>query len=241
MGIGESLAPFRGLLSPYFVLVYRLRSATRVGRKKDTLQDAARSVRELRNCLRPRIAAPRYRSRSGEDSREILTDRRFRDDIDRAALVDLVIGNVSAAANHQVILDQTLHDKYALRSHLFADEADIALQRKGLDAIKGSKPRILVIGATAGMIGALVARSFEVTATDMCPDLVGQKLGGVTVCEETENSRLIKTADLVIITGMTLPNRTLPALIEAAKTHNTSTVMWAITGKNFGHFTPSRA
>jgi len=86
------------------------------------------------------------------------------------------------------------------------------------------------------MIGALVARSFEVTATDMCPDLVGQKLGGVTVCEETENSRLIKTADLVIITGMTLPNRTLPALIEAAKTHNTSTVMWAITGKNFGHY-----
>jgi hypothetical protein len=172
----------------------------------------------------------------GEDSRAILKHQRVSDDIDRTALIDLVIGHVSAAANHQVILDQTLHDKYALRSRLFADEADIALQRKGLDAIKGSKSRILVIGATAGMIGALIARGFEVTATDMCPDVVGQTLGGVTVCDETENGRLVEAADLVIITGMTLPNRSLPALIEAAKTHNTSTMIWAITGKNFGHY-----
>ena len=172
----------------------------------------------------------------GEDCREILKNRRFRNDIDRTALIDLVIGHVSAAADHQVILDQTLRDKYALRSRLFADEADIILRRKGFDAIKGSKSRILVIGATAGIIGALIDRGFEVTATDMCPDVVGQKLGRVTVFGETENDRLIKAADLVIITGMTLPNRTLPALIKAAKIHNTSTMIWAITGRNLGHY-----
>ena len=172
----------------------------------------------------------------GADSREILKDRRFRDDIDRTALIDLVIGHVSAAADHQVTLDQTLCDKYALRSRLFVDEVDLILLRKGFDAIKGSKWRILVIGATAGIIRALVDRGFEVTATDMCPDVVGEKLGGVMVCDETENGRLIKGADLVIITGMTLPNRTLPVLIKAAKTHNTSTVIWAITGRNFGHY-----
>ena len=176
----------------------------------------------------------------GEDCREILKDRRFRDDIDRTALLDLVIGHVSAAADHQVILDQTLRDKYALRSRLFGDEADLILRRKGFDAIKGSKPRIHVIGATAGIIGALVDRGFEVTATDMCRDVVGEKLGGVTVCDETENGKLIKAADLVIITGMTLPNRTLPILIEAAKTHNTSTVIWAVTGRNFGHYFTER-
>jgi hypothetical protein len=172
----------------------------------------------------------------GEDSREILNDRRFRDDLDRTALVDLVIGHVSAAATHQVILDQPLCDKYALRSRLFADEAEVVLRRKGLDAIKRSKPHILVIGATAGMIGSLVTRGFEVTATDTSPDVVGQNLGGVTVRDETENGSLIRTADLVIITGMTLPNRTLPAIIEACKNHNTSTMIWAITGKNFGHY-----
>jgi hypothetical protein len=172
----------------------------------------------------------------GDDSRAILQDRRFRDDIDRAALIDLVIGHIPAAATHQVIVDQILRDKYALRSRLFADEADILLRRKGLGATKGRKPFILVIGATAGIIDALVTRGFEVKATDMCPDVVGKKLGGVTVCDAIENGSLIKAADLAVITGMTLPNRTLPALIEAAKTHNTSTMIWAITGKNLGHY-----
>jgi hypothetical protein len=71
-------------------------------------------------------------------------------------------------------------------------------------------------------------------ATDMSSDVIGKNLGGVTVSDATENGSLIKAADLVIITGMTLPNRTLPALIEAAKSHNTSTMIWAITGKNLG-------
>ena len=66
-------------------------------------------------------------------------------------------------------------------------------------------------------------------------EVTGQKLGGVTVRNETENHRLIKAADLAIITG-TLPNRTLPALMETAKSHNTSTMIWAITGKNFGQY-----
>jgi uncharacterized UPF0146 family protein len=172
----------------------------------------------------------------GEDSREILKDRRLHDDIDRTALIDLVMGNISPAANRQVILDQTLREKFALRSRLFADEADVALRRKGSAAIKERNPRILVIGATAGIIGALVARGFEVTATDMSSDVVGKSLAGVTVSDATENGSLIKAADLVIMTGMTLPNRTLPALIEAAKTHNTSTMIWAITGKNLGQY-----
>ena len=172
----------------------------------------------------------------GEDSRVILKDRRFRDDIDRTALIDLVIGHVSPPATHQLVVDQILRDKYAARSRLFADEADAVLRRKGPAAIKGPKPCVLVIGATSGILDALVARGFEVTATDMSPDVVGKNLGGVTVRDATENGSLIEAADLAIITGMTLPNRTLPGLIETAKTHNTSTMIWAVTGKNLGHY-----
>ena len=172
----------------------------------------------------------------GEDSRVILKDRRFRDDIDRTALIDLVIGHVSPPATHQLVVDQILRDKYAARSRLFADEAEAVLRRKGAGAIKGRKPCVLVIGATSGILDALVARGLEVTATDMSPDVVGKNLGGVTVRDATENGSLIEAADLAIITGMTLPNRTLPGLIEAAKIHNTSTMIWAVTGKNLGHY-----
>jgi hypothetical protein len=176
------------------------------------------------------------RSLVGDDSREILKHRRYRTDIDRAALIDLVIGHSPAVANDKVILDHTLRDKHALRARLFADESEIVLRRKGSAAIKGREPYVLVIGATAGVIGALVTRGFKVAATDMSEDIVGENLGGVTVRRETENARLIEEADLVIITGMTLPTRALPRLIERAKTSNTSTMMWAITGKNFGSY-----
>ena len=172
----------------------------------------------------------------GEDCRAILKDQRYRTDLDRTALIDLVIGHISRRHMIGLVVDQERRDKYALKSRLFADEAEVVLRRKGLDAIKGSKPHILVIGAMAGTHAALITRGFEVTATDMAPDVVGQNLGGVTVRDGTENRGLIEAADVAIITGMTLPNRTLPGLIEAAKINNTSTMIWAVTGRNCGHY-----
>ena len=172
----------------------------------------------------------------GIDCREILKDRRCRDDIDRTALIDLVVGHIPATASHQLVVDQALPDKYAARSRLFADEADAALRRKGMGAIKGRRPAVLVVGATSGILAALVERGFDVTATDMSPEVVGRSLGGVPVHDATENGSLIAAADLAVITGMTLPNRTLPGLIEAAKAHNTSTMIWAITGRNLGSY-----
>ncbi|HEY1362568.1 MAG TPA: DUF364 domain-containing protein, partial [Xanthobacteraceae bacterium] len=177
-----------------------------------------------------------HRALVGEDSREVLEARQVDDDVDRTALIDLLMANVSPAAKDEVVLDHTLRDKHALRSRLFADETDLVLQRKGSSAIKGSKPHVLVIGTHAGMIGALVDRGFDVSATDMSPDIVDAELCGVKVHPATENAGLIEAADLAIITGMTLANRTLPPLIAAAKAHNTSTVIWAITGRNFGQY-----
>ena len=120
---------------------------------------------------------------------------------------------------------------------MFVDEAEIVLRRKGLDAIKGRKPRILVIGATAGVIGALVTNGFDVAATDMSEDVIGENLGGRDGSRRhRECTDSLRRSDLTIITGMTLPSRALPSLIERAKTSNTSTIIWAITGKNFGPY-----
>ena len=110
------------------------------------------------------------------------------------------------------------------------------LRRKGLHASKGTRRHIHVAGVTAGILSALLARGFKVTATDLSPDVVGQNFGGVTVCDAVENCRFIAAADLIIITGMTLPNGTLPSLLETAKTSNTSTMVWAVTGRNLGQY-----
>ena len=66
---------------------------------------------------------------------------------------------------------------------------------------------------------------------------MGTVLGGVEVCNgRFANASLMKKADLAIITGMTLPNRTLPGLMKLAQRYNTSTMIWAITGKHFGRY-----
>jgi Putative heavy-metal chelation len=171
------------------------------------------------------------RSLVGEDCREIINNRRYRTDLDRTAFLDLVMGHLSPEAHDQLILNQERGDKYASKSQLFADETCAVLTRKGTDAIKGNKPHVLVIGAMAGTHAALVARGFEVTATDMAPDVVGRNLGGVMVCNAFENLRLIEAADMVIVSGMTFSNRTLPELIRTAQDSNTSTMIMGSNGE----------
>jgi hypothetical protein len=151
--------------------------------------------------------------------------------------VDLIINQVSRRADREITLDESARAKYAARAEIFSDEADVLLRRKGSKYLKGRIPHVLVIGATAGVIAALKGRGFEVSATDLWPEAVGRDLGGVHVQRGRKaNARLIKGADLAIITGMTLSNRTLSGLIEVAKKHNTSTMIWAITGRNFGDY-----
>ena len=175
----------------------------------------------------------------GLDTRRILKDRRWRDEADRAAIADLVIGQVSRPADEQIVLDDTLRGKYAARAEIFADEATRVLQRRGTEPRKVDQRRVLVVGATAGILDALLGRGLDVCATDLSPDVVGQTLGGVQVLDGTAaNAGLMKDADLAIVTGISLTNGTMSELMSLAKTHNTSTIVWAITGKNFAAARP---
>ena len=173
----------------------------------------------------------------GEDTRRILKERRWRHDADRVAIADLVIGQVSRPADERIVLDNTLREKYVMRTKIFADEAERVLRRRDSEHRKVDRPRVLVVGATAGILDALARRGLGVCATDLSPHVVGQTLGGVPVLDgRTATPRLMKDADLTIVTGMSLTNGTLSELMSLAKTHNTSTIIWAITGKNFGHY-----
>ena len=189
----------------------------------------------------PRVLAPVLSDPNpdlvGEDTRQILQNRMCRDYNDRTAIVDSVMGHVSRPPNEQIRLDDTLQAKYVARSEIFADEAERVLQRKRPKNLKGNNPRVVVIGATAGIIWALARRRFNVSATDLSPEIVGKEFGGVKVSNgKDSNARLMEESDLAIVTGMTLMNRTLPRLMKLAKKYNTSTIIWAITGRNFGHY-----
>ncbi|MCG6535276.1 MAG: hypothetical protein L7F78_11415, partial [Syntrophales bacterium LBB04] len=163
--------------------------------------------------------------------------RQYTNYIDRTALVDSVIGHVSRQANERILIEDSPQAKYVERPEIFASEAKKVLKRKGSANLKGKRPRVVVIGSTAGIIGALVRHGFSVSATDFWPETVGRDFCGVTVQNgKYANAKLIKESDLVIMTGMTLPNRTLRGLIKQAKENNTSTMIWAVSGKNFGPY-----
>jgi hypothetical protein len=173
----------------------------------------------------------------GEDTRRILSERLWRSDNDRFAITDLVLGQVSRLADERIVLDDAFHGKYVARAKIFADEVNHLLQRRGMEQHTARPPRVVVVGATAGILSSLVRAGLEVRATDLSPDIVGRTLGGIEVLDgRTANVGLMKDSDVAIVTGMTLTNGTLPDLMNLAKTHNTSTIIWAITGKNFGHY-----
>ncbi len=173
----------------------------------------------------------------GKNVRQILKEKLYADKIERIAFVDLIMGHVSRPADAQISLDGAMQAKYEARSSIFAEEAERILRRKTSRKTNGTRRRILVVGATAGIIRALLRKGFDVSSTDLWPEAVGKEFGGVTVLSgKAANAQLMKQADLAIMTGMTLQNRTLPSLIRLAKRHNTFTMVWAITGRNFGHY-----
>lgn len=79
----------------------------------------------------------------GEDTRRILEERLWRNDGDRAAIVDLVIGHVSRPADEWIVLDDTLRGKYVARTKIFADEADRVLQRRSVEHRSVNQPHVL--------------------------------------------------------------------------------------------------
>lgn len=190
----------------------------------------------LATTLGQRISTPNARI-IGLDARVALKRKLYGNHLDRTALVDLVMSHVCRRPDRQIRLEGVFSEKYNKRAQIFAQEAEELLKRKRLKDSKSKRPHVLVIGATAGIIRELLGRRFRVSSTDMSPEIVGSKLGGVRIEHgRAANSRRMKEADLAIITGMALPNRTLTGLIELAKDHNTSTMVWAISGRNHGDY-----
>jgi hypothetical protein len=68
----------------------------------------------------------------GEDSRALLKDRRYRSDMDRAALIDVVAGHLSDEPSKQVTVDQKRRDKYTAKSRLLADKTELVLRHRHL-------------------------------------------------------------------------------------------------------------
>ena len=73
---------------------------------------------------------------------------------------------------------------------------------------KFGNPKIAFIGLQPGLIEALHSAGFEMRATDLNPDNIGQVRSGVLMQDAALNAENVRWADLVLSTGSVLVNDT---------------------------------
>lgn len=89
------------------------------------------------------------------------------------------------------------------------------------------------IGAVGSIIQELKSRAAQVTASDLDDQLVGSELAGVLIDDGEELNRArIDSADVVLITGMSLANETFGELLSQAHHSDKPVVVFAQTAAN---------
>lgn len=74
------------------------------------------------------------------------------------------------------------------------------------------QPRIAFIGLQPAMVEALAAH-FKIRVTDLDPNNIGQKKCGVLIEDTSHTKEILSWADLMVATGTTAVNDTLPSLL----------------------------
>ena len=97
-------------------------------------------------------------------------------------------------------------------------------EKIGKVGLIGHNPALL-----EGIVEAIGAENTKIT--DLNPDNVGQRKFGVLVLNgKTQTKELIKTSDLILVTGTTLVNGTFDEILTISKVFNKRLVVFGISG-----------
>lgn len=118
----------------------------------------------------------------------------------------LFIATLNAVMRHLKLVDKTIHCRDQEPGQCAAHLVDYVRERFG------NNPRIAFIGLQPAMVASL-AGHFPIRVTDLDPDNVGQRKGGVMIEDASLTDEIIAWSDLVLATGTTAVNGTLAAII----------------------------
>ncbi len=117
----------------------------------------------------------------------------------------IFIATLNAVMRHLKLVDRTIHcrdqEPGQCATHL------VEYVRERFD-----NPRIAFIGLQPAMVAGL-AGHFPIRVTDLDPDNVGQRKGGVVIEDASLTDEIIAWSDLVLATGTTAVNDTLAGVI----------------------------
>jgi len=167
----------------------------------------------------------RGRELVGHDVRELVTGKTC---ISIAALDSLYATlERRPAATYQLV--GTPIDKTDARTEIILHEAE-----RLVSGICARPARVVNVGLVGNIVRDLVARGYDVRASDMERDTVGTHVHGVLVEDGTRTFDLVRDSDLAIVTGMTIATDSLELIVEEARKAGTRLLVFAETGANFG-------
>lgn len=146
------------------------------------------------------------------------------------ACLDALCGSLSHEQNQRHTISGLSSEMALARAKIVVDEV------VGITSSQfASDVHVANIGAIGNVVGMLVDAGFRVTPTDLERDLVGNDLYGCTVLDGALHSeRIVREADVAVITAMTLATGAIDGLITAAVESNTKIVVIAETGAWIG-------
>ena len=90
-----------------------------------------------------------------------------------------------------------------------------------------------LIGVSRLQANILNSRGFDIVAWDRDPDYVGQSLlPGVVVRHSDTIEEQLRDADILLISGMTIGNNTLPKILRMASERGIPSACWAVTASS---------
>ncbi|BCV21662.1 Rossmann-like domain-containing protein [Moorella sp. Hama-1] len=117
----------------------------------------------------------------------------------------IFIATLNAVMRHLKLVDKTIHCRDQEPGRCAACLVEYVRERFGT-------PRIAFIGLQPAMVASL-AGHFPIRVTDLDPDNVGQRKGGVMIEDARHTEEIIAWSDLVLATGTTAVNDTLAAIV----------------------------
>lgn len=114
--------------------------------------------------------------------------------------------------------------------HCVGKEAEKCGERMAMDILmKYGKIRVAHIGYQPGHIKALSKVFKELYVTDMNPENVGKNRFGVVIINSSMNEEIISKVDLVLITGSSIVNGTLPQLLNWCEKYDVMYWLYGVT------------
>jgi len=117
----------------------------------------------------------------------------------------LFISTLNAVLRYLNYISKTVHCRDKEPGECAAHLVDYIKEQFG-------NPRIAFIGIQPAMVEALAAH-FKIRITDLDPNNVGQQKCGILIEDVTHTQEILSWSDLIVATGTTVVNNTLPSLL----------------------------